>query len=197
MSFLIFCNGMFVNKSRRVPPFTFFGTMRLLLKEKIFQKFQFFSKKSVLRFLSLRYGADFRRSRLVIVYSVIILLLTFWFTIISLHFHFTLYQFTPYHFTPHSFHCTLISPHVHFIPHFNYSNASHMNYYSNTISILVLKEKRTESNFQLDHQTICQPRKRKPTLSLMFFSCPFWLFWYCEFETLFKRIFHTLKCIFF
>ena len=39
--------------------------MRLLLKEKFFQKFQFFSKKSVLRFLSLRYGADFRRSRLV------------------------------------------------------------------------------------------------------------------------------------
>ena len=35
-------------------------------KKKIFQKFQFFSKKSVLRFLSLRYGADFRRSRLVL-----------------------------------------------------------------------------------------------------------------------------------
>ena len=55
---------MFVNKSRRDPPFTFFGTMRLLLKEN-FQKFQFFSK-NVLRFLSLRYGADFRRSRLVL-----------------------------------------------------------------------------------------------------------------------------------
>ena len=39
--------------------------MRLLLKKNFFQKFQFFSKKSVLRFLSLRYGADFRRSRLV------------------------------------------------------------------------------------------------------------------------------------
>ena len=63
--FLIFCNGMFVDKSRRVPTFTFFGTMRLLLKKFFFQKFQFFSKKSVLRFLSLRYGADFRRSRLV------------------------------------------------------------------------------------------------------------------------------------
>ena len=35
-------------------------------KKKFFQKFQFFSKKSVLRFLSLRYGADFRRSRLVL-----------------------------------------------------------------------------------------------------------------------------------
>ena len=34
-------------------------------KKIFFQKFQFFSKKSVLRFLSLRYGADFRRSRLV------------------------------------------------------------------------------------------------------------------------------------
>ena len=34
-------------------------------KKFFFQKFQFFSKKSVLRFLSLRYGADFRRSRLV------------------------------------------------------------------------------------------------------------------------------------
>ena len=34
-------------------------------KKNFFQKFQFFSKKSVLRFLSLRYGADFRRSRLV------------------------------------------------------------------------------------------------------------------------------------
>ena len=42
------------------------GTMRLFLKEKIFQKFQVFFQKTVLRFLSLRYGADFRRSRLVI-----------------------------------------------------------------------------------------------------------------------------------
>ena len=65
MSFLIFCNGMFVNKSRRVPPFTFFGTMRLLLKEKIFSKISIFSEKSVLRFLSLRYGAEFGRFRLV------------------------------------------------------------------------------------------------------------------------------------
>ena len=65
MSFLIFCNGMFVNKSRRVPPFTFFGTMRLPLKENFFSKISIFFQKSVLRFLSLRYGADFRRSRLV------------------------------------------------------------------------------------------------------------------------------------
>ena len=39
--------------------------MRLFLKEKNFQKLQNFFQKSVLRFLSLRYGADFRRSRLV------------------------------------------------------------------------------------------------------------------------------------
>ena len=56
---------MYVNTSQRVPPFTFFGTMRLFLKEIFFQKFMFFSKKNFLRFLSLRYGADFGRSRLV------------------------------------------------------------------------------------------------------------------------------------
>ena len=39
--------------------------MRLFLKEFFFQKFMFFSKKFFLRFLSLRYGADFGRSRLV------------------------------------------------------------------------------------------------------------------------------------
>ena len=83
LSFLIFCNGMFVNKSRRVPPFTFFGTMRLLLKEKFFQKFQFFSKKSVLRFLSLRYGAHFRRSRLVFLQTTILTLIGPLFTILS------------------------------------------------------------------------------------------------------------------
>ena len=39
--------------------------MRHFLKEKIFRKFQVFFQKKVLRFLSLRYSADFRRSRLV------------------------------------------------------------------------------------------------------------------------------------
>ena len=40
--------------------------MRLLLKEKNFSKISIrFQKKNILRFLSLRYGADFRRSRLV------------------------------------------------------------------------------------------------------------------------------------
>ena len=51
-------------KSPKDPLFTFFGTMRHFLKEKN-QKFQVFSQKKVfLRFLSLRYSADFRRSRL-------------------------------------------------------------------------------------------------------------------------------------
>ena len=40
-------NGMFFNKSRRVPPFTFFGTMRLLLKENFFSKISIFFPKKV------------------------------------------------------------------------------------------------------------------------------------------------------
>ena len=43
-SFLIFCNGMYVKNIQKGPPLTFFGTMWLFLKEKNFQKFQFFSK---------------------------------------------------------------------------------------------------------------------------------------------------------
>ena len=39
-------NGMFVNKSSRVPPFTFFGTMRLLLKI-FFSKLSIFFQKKV------------------------------------------------------------------------------------------------------------------------------------------------------
>ena len=50
-------------KIQKGPPFTFFGTIRLFLKKKLFQKLQVFFPKNVLRFLSLRYGADFRRSR--------------------------------------------------------------------------------------------------------------------------------------
>ena len=43
---------MRVYKSKRVPPFTFFGTVRHFPKEKFFfENFKFFSKKSVLRFL--------------------------------------------------------------------------------------------------------------------------------------------------
>ena len=68
--FLIFCNGMFVNKSRRVPPFTFFGIMRLFFERKKFSKISFFFQKIVLRFLSVRYSADFRRSRLVQIFML-------------------------------------------------------------------------------------------------------------------------------
>ena len=52
--FLIFCNILYVNKYKIVPRFTFFDTMRHFSKE-----------KNVLRFLSLRYSADFRRSRFI------------------------------------------------------------------------------------------------------------------------------------
>ena len=48
-------------------PFYIFRHYATFLKKK-FQKFQFFSKKNLLRFLSLRYGADFRRSRLVVIF---------------------------------------------------------------------------------------------------------------------------------
>ena len=47
------------------PPFTLFGTMRHFPKEKNIQKFQDFFQEKCLRCFSLRYSADFRRSRLV------------------------------------------------------------------------------------------------------------------------------------
>ena len=50
--------------------FTFFGTLRHFLKEKKSKISSFFQKS--LRFLSLRYSADFRRSRLVVSSSIII-----------------------------------------------------------------------------------------------------------------------------
>ena len=50
---------------KKGPPFTFFGTVRHFPKDFFFQKFQVFFHKNVLRFLSLRYSADLRRSRLV------------------------------------------------------------------------------------------------------------------------------------
>ena len=71
LSFLLFCYRMRVYKSKRVPPFTFFGTVRHFPKEIFFLKnFKFFPKKNVLRFLSLRYSADLRRSRLVFIYCL-------------------------------------------------------------------------------------------------------------------------------
>ena len=65
--FLIFCNGMYVNRSRRVPsPFYFFRHYATFSERKIFfENFKFFSKKLFCAFLSPRYGADFRRSRVV------------------------------------------------------------------------------------------------------------------------------------
>ena len=62
-SFLIFCNGMYVNKSRRVP-FYIFRHYATFFERKKFKTFTFF--QNVLRFLSLRYSADFRCSRLVL-----------------------------------------------------------------------------------------------------------------------------------
>ena len=48
-------------------PFYSFRHFATFLEEKFFFKnYKFFSKKNVLLFLSLRYGADFRRSRLVL-----------------------------------------------------------------------------------------------------------------------------------
>ena len=45
--------------------------MRLFLKEKNFSKIASFFPKIVLRFLSLRYGADFRRSRVVLLFTIL------------------------------------------------------------------------------------------------------------------------------
>ena len=80
--FLIICNRMDVQKIPKDPPFTFFGTMRLTgnFKKTRKKSGNFFSqflvflrafvvsscRKSGFRvFLSLRYGADLSRSRLV------------------------------------------------------------------------------------------------------------------------------------
>ena len=65
LEFLLFCNRMCVYKSKRVPPFTFFGTTRHFPKENFFSKISSFFQKNVLHFLRLRYSADLRRSRLV------------------------------------------------------------------------------------------------------------------------------------
>ena len=50
------------------PPFYIFRHYATFFERIFFQKFQVFFQKIVLRFLSLRFGADFRRSRLVIHY---------------------------------------------------------------------------------------------------------------------------------
>ena len=66
LSFLLFCYRMRVYKSKRGPPFTFFRHCATFSERIFFQKFQVFFQKNVLRFLSLRYSADLRRSRLVL-----------------------------------------------------------------------------------------------------------------------------------
>ena len=54
---------MLINTERS--PFYIFRHYATFFQRKKFQKFQVFFERIVLRFLSLRYGADFRRSRLV------------------------------------------------------------------------------------------------------------------------------------
>ena len=55
---------MFINQ-KGSPLLHFSALCDIFRKRKIFENFKFFSKKNILRFLSLRYSADFRRSRLV------------------------------------------------------------------------------------------------------------------------------------
>ena len=107
-SFLIICSRMYVDKSQRVPPFAFLGTMRHFLKKnlifckknmsfcsqlgkkwfpslieherhplgvsKLFSELftnSFWACLKNFEFLSLRFSADFRRSRLVLVCSLV------------------------------------------------------------------------------------------------------------------------------
>ena len=55
---------MYVNKSQRVP-LLHFSALCDIFREITISKISFFFEKNVLRFLSLRYSSDFRRSRLV------------------------------------------------------------------------------------------------------------------------------------
>ena len=64
-SFLIFSSGMYGNKSRRVPLLHFSALCDFFERNNFSKNFKVFFQKNVLRFLSLRYGADFRRSRLI------------------------------------------------------------------------------------------------------------------------------------
>ena len=74
---------MYVNKSQRVPLLHFSALCDVFQKK--FQKFQVFSKKNVLRFLSLRYSADFGRSRLVEIYDAELLREVHGYTLRSYH----------------------------------------------------------------------------------------------------------------
>ena len=66
LSFLLFCYRMRVYKSKRVPLLHFSALRDIFRKKIFFRKFQVFCQKNVLHFLSLRYSADLRRSRLVV-----------------------------------------------------------------------------------------------------------------------------------
>ena len=57
---------MRVYKSKRVSLLHFLALCDIFRKKIFFRKFQVFFQKNVLRFLSRRYSADLRRSRLVI-----------------------------------------------------------------------------------------------------------------------------------
>ena len=63
---------MFINQ-KWSPLLLFSALCDIFRKRKIFENFKFFSQKNVLRFLSLRYSADFRRSRLVYPRSTVFL----------------------------------------------------------------------------------------------------------------------------
>ena len=58
-------NRIYVNKAQTVPPFYIFRHYATFSERKKIKNFKFFFKKSLLRFLSFRYSADFRRYRLV------------------------------------------------------------------------------------------------------------------------------------
>ena len=71
MSFLLFCYRMRVYKSKRAPLLHFSALCDIFRMKFFFSKISsFFPKKNVLRFLSLRYSADLRRSRLVVFCSL-------------------------------------------------------------------------------------------------------------------------------
>ena len=65
LSFLLFCYRMRVYKSKRVPLLHFSALCDIFRKKNFFSKISSFFQKKVLRFMSLRYNADLRRSRLV------------------------------------------------------------------------------------------------------------------------------------
>ena len=72
--FLIFCNKLKFQKDQKVPPFTLFDIVIFFGMIIFCQKISFFQFLKTLRFLSLRYSADFRRSRLVLQTTILTLI---------------------------------------------------------------------------------------------------------------------------